>query len=156
MTLPCASHLLVLFFTSIYPQQKRASHSLSFLRGLSCLNLCFNRNSVPIPCSWPTFQLAIVLLLAGDVSINPGPAISRNMRFATTDVRSVRGKTASFNDLLFSKKIDILAIAETCLRPHDTAACIADISPSGYTFHHRPRSFGRGGGVGIFYRIILK
>ena len=49
----------------------------------------------------------------------------------------------------FQKKIYILAITETWLRPHDTAACIADISPSGYTFHHRPRSVGRGRGVGF-------
>ena len=40
-------------------------------------------------------------------------------------------------------------ITETWLRPHDTAACTADISPPGYTFHHRPRSVGRGGGVGF-------
>ena len=40
-------------------------------------------------------------------------------------------------------------MTETWLRPHDTDACIADISPPGYTFHHRPRPVGRGGGVGF-------
>ena len=40
-------------------------------------------------------------------------------------------------------------MTETWLRPHDTYACIADISPPGYTFHHRPRPVGRGGGVGF-------
>ena len=83
------------------------------------------------------------------VSISPGHAISRNMRFAPKNLRPVRGKMASLNDLSFSIKIDILAITETWLRPHDTAACIADISPSGYTFHHRPCPVGRGGGVGF-------
>ena len=61
----------------------------------------------------------------------------------------VRGKTASLSDLLFSKKIDILAITETCLRSHDNPACIADISPSDYSFHHRPCSIGRGVDVGF-------
>ena len=76
--------------------------------------------------------------MAGDFTINCGPAINHNTRFAATNVRSVRGKTASVSDLLFLKKIDILAINKTWLRPHDTAACIADISPSGYTFYGRP------------------
>ena len=40
-------------------------------------------------------------------------------------------------------------MTETWLRPHDTDTCIADISPPGYTFHHRPRPVGRGGGVGF-------
>ena len=124
----------MLFVTSTYPQQMRIHHSLSFLHGFLCLNLCFNRKLFPIPFSRPTFKLAIVHLLAGDVTINCGPAINHNTRFAATNVRSVRSKTASVSDLLFSKKIDILAINETWIRPRDTAACIADISPSGYMF----------------------
>ena len=67
----------------------------------------------------------------------------------TTNVQSVQGKTASLSDLLFSKKPDILAITGIWLRSCDTAAWIADIPPSGYTFHHRPCSVGRKGGVGI-------
>ena len=31
----------------------------------------------------------------------------------------------------------------------DTASCIAEISPLGYTFYHRPRLIGRGGGIGF-------
>ena len=30
-----------------------------------------------------------------------------------------------------------------------TASCIAEISPLGYTFYHRPRLIGRGGGIGF-------
>ncbi len=130
-------------------QYMRTQNSLSHLHSLPCLNLCFNRKLLPIPRSKPTFKLAIILLLAGDVSLNPGPAIRRNIRVATTNVRSIRDKTASLTDLLTSKTIYILAVTETWLRPHDTAACIADISPSSFTFHHRPCSVGRGGGVGF-------
>jgi len=134
---------------STVSQYMRIQDSLSYLHSLPCLNLCFNRKVLPIPRSEPTFKLAIILLLAGDVSLNPGPDVRRNIRVATTNVRSIRDKIASLTDLLISKKIDILAVTETWLRPHDTAACIADISPSGFTFHHRPRSVGRGGGVGF-------
>ena len=113
------------------------------------INLCFSRKLLPILRSTPTFKLAIILLLAGDVSLNPGPAVRRNIRLATTNVRSIRDKTVSRCDLLISKTVDILAVTDTWLKPHYTVACIADISPSGYTFHRRPRSGRRGGGVGF-------
>ena len=58
-------------------------------------------------------------------------------------------KTASLTDLIISKTINILAVTETWLRPHETEACIVDISPPGYTFHHRPRPVGRRSGVGF-------
>ena len=120
--------------------------SLTYLHSLPCLNLCFNRKLLPIPRSTPT---ALILLLAGDVSLNPGPVVRHNIRLTTTNIRSIREKTASLTDLIISKTIDILAVTETWLRPHDTASCIADISPPGYVFHHKPRPVGRGGGVGF-------
>ena len=134
---------------STFRQPTRKQHSLSFLHSLPCLNLSFNRQLLPIPSSTPTFKLAIILLLAGDVNLNTWPAVRRNIRLATTNVRSIRDKTASLSDLLIYKTRNILAVTETWLRPHDTVACIADISPSGYTFHHRPRSVKRGDGFGF-------
>ena len=137
-------------FNVLFPNHTKIHHSISILHSLPCLHVCYNRKLLPIPRSTPTLKLAIILLLAGDVSLNPGPSVRRNIRVATTNIRSVRDKTASLCDLLISKKINILAVTETWLRPHDTHACIADVSPSGYTFHHRPRLVGRGGGVGFF------
>ena len=95
-----------------------------------------------------------MLMLAGDVSFNSWPAPSHNVRFATTIIRSVWSTDASLSDLLLSKRIDILAVIETRLRPHDIAACISDISPSGYTFLHRPHSVGRCG-VSLFSVIMF-
>ena len=69
--------------------------SLTYLHSLPCLNLCFNRKLLPIPRSTPTFKLALILLLAGDVSLNPGPVARHNIRLATTSIRSIREKTAS-------------------------------------------------------------
>ena len=45
------------------------------------------------------------------------------------------------------KEYRILAVTETRFRPHSTAACIADIYPSCYSFYHRPCLLGWGGGV---------
>ena len=47
--------------------------SLTYLHSLPCLNICFNRKILPIPRSTPTFKLALILLLSGDVNLNPGP-----------------------------------------------------------------------------------
>ena len=49
------------------------------------------------------------------------------MRFATTNLRSVRHKSAALSDLMLSKHIDILALTETWLSASDTSACLADI-----------------------------
>ena len=150
MPLPCANHLpSICRLSSQHFPNPREYILCPVLHNLPCLNICFNRKLLPIHRSTPTFKLALIILQAGDVSLNPGPDIRRNIRLATTNVRPIQDKTASFSDLLISKTIYILAVTDTLLRPHDTVACIADISPSGYTFHHRPRSVRRGGGVGF-------
>ena len=40
---------------------------------LPALNVCFNKKLLPIADSRAPFKLALLLLLAGDVSLNPGP-----------------------------------------------------------------------------------
>ena len=42
------------------------------------------------------------------------------MRFATTNLRSVRQKSAAHSDLISSKQIEILAMTETWLSSCDT------------------------------------
>ena len=103
-----------------------------------------------------SFRLSIILLLAGDISINPGPKTFQNMRFATTNVRSVRHKSAALSDLILSKHIDILALTETWLLASDTSACLADICPNGFCLYHHPRRSGRGGGVAFLVPEIYK
>ena len=70
MTLSCASHLFVtVWLLSQYiPNNWEYNIRFPFLHGLLCLNLCFNRKLLPIPCSRPTLKIAIMLILAGDVS----------------------------------------------------------------------------------------
>ena len=84
------------------------------------------------------------------------PNILCNMRFATTNLRSVRQKSAALSDLISSKQIDILAMTETWLSSCDTAACLADISPPGFSLFHCPRPSGRGGGVAFLVRETFK
>jgi len=85
--------------------------------------------------------LTICILLAGDIHMNPGPPILQNIRFATSNVRSVHDTSASITDLVISKKLDILALTETWLSPHDTPYCISYSCPTHYSFYHQPCKF---------------
>ena len=128
----------------------RLSFSKTPALTLSCLGLC-TQNTLYKKCGHNPS-----LLLSGDVSLNPGPNRSCNMRFATTNLRSVRQKSAALSDLISSKQIDILAMTETWLSSCDTAACLDDISPPGFSLFHRPRPSGMGGGVAFLVRETFK
>ena len=134
----------------------RISFSKTPALTLSCLGLC-TQNTLFKKCGHnPSLKLSLLLLLSGYVSLNPGPNISCNMRFATTNLRSVRQKSAALSDLISSKQIDILVMTETWLSSCDTAACLADISHPGFSLFHCPRLSGRGGGVAFLVRETFK
>ena len=122
----------------------RVSPSISAFHSIKILHICFDRNLLPIPRSRPTLKLSILLLLAGDVSLNPGP-VGSNIKLATLNARSVRNKSAPLADLVKSRECDILSLTETWLKPSDTVGCLADITPAGYTLVQTPRSHQRGG-----------
>ena len=98
------------------------------------------------------------LLLAGDVSLNPGPSGSNERtKIPTINVRSIKPKTAPLSEYVTSKNLDIVAVTETWLKHDETKSTIADISPPGYSFFHEPRADQRaGGGVGILVSDQLK
>ena len=52
---------------------------------LPCQNVYYNRKLLPISRCTPILKLAL-LLLAGDVSVNPGPAVKRNVRLVIKNV----------------------------------------------------------------------
>ena len=82
-----------------------------------------------------------LLLLAGTVSLNPGPSGSNERtKIATMNVRSVKPKTVPFFEYVTSKNLDIVAVIETWLKHDETKSAIADISPPGYSFFPEPRA----------------
>ena len=67
---------------------------------LPLLNVCFNRKLLPLPPSRPSFKLAILLLLAGDVSLNPG-SFGSNERIKIATIKPVHlNFFDEFQDLL--------------------------------------------------------
>lgn len=104
--------------------------------------------------------LAFVLLLSGDVELNPGPGIGK-LNFAQFNTQSVFGsadvdKPELLKEFVTDNNVDIFALSETWLRPDSLPATINSITPDGYTFMHVSRESGRGGGVGFIYRASLE
>lgn len=127
------------------------SHSLN---ALPALNICCNRKLLPLPRTKLNLSVGLLLLLAGDVSVNPGP--THNLRVGSINARSMRAKAPVLTDLISTKSLDILGITETWLTPRETAASLADITPAGFSFHQIPRPGRPGGGVGLFVASSLK
>ena len=77
-------------------------------------------------------------------------------KFICTFYRSMRDKAPLLSDLMTSKNINILGITETWLTSRETSADLAEMTPKGFSFFHKPRTQRRGGGVGLFISMAHK
>ena len=96
----------------------------------------------------------LLLALAGDISLNPGPA-SRSLNGCLLNIRSIRNKSASFLEFVKDNHVDLIAVTETWLRSEDTESFISSFTLPGYKFTHVPRKVKKGGGVGFFIKEDL-
>ena len=87
------------------------------------------------PCS------LILLLLAGDVELNPGPSA---LTFTHLNIRSIRSfeKSSSLHNYLADHPTDILSLNETWLQPTDSDNFISSLAPSGFSARHRTSTSG--------------
>ena len=95
------------------------------------------------------FDFFLQILLAGYVSLNPGPGV-RGLRLGTVIASSMRDKVRALSDLVTSKGIELLGITETWLTTKETSVELADMTREGFSFFHKPRTRRGGGGVGMF------
>ena len=104
----------------------------------------------------PNVVVSLLLLLSGDISLNPGssPSPINNVRMAKINVRSISNEIASFCDIVESKKLDVVAVTETWLSTKETSASLADVTPNGFKLVQNPRK-GRGGGVAIMVNELF-
>ena len=88
--------------------------------------------------------LSILLMLSGDIALNPGP-----VNLGSVYSHSIRNKGPLISDTIVSNNLDILALAETNIQLSDTDSLLKSVTPPGFRLTHRPRTTGRGGGVGF-------
>ena len=106
-----------------------------------------------------TLSLVLLLLLSGDIELNPGPA---NFTICTLNIRSIFQPThsAALSGLISSHNPDLLCLPETWIR-HTTACTeLAYCTPPNYSLLSFPRPFNRpnnnseaaAGGTGFLIR----
>ena len=82
--------------------------------------------------------------------------ISCCVQLCLLNVISVKNKAMIMKDYVVDNDIDIMALAETWLRPGNTDDVeVGYLCPTGYRFLHVPRSHSRGGGVGVLFKDNL-
>ena len=109
------------------------------------------------------YYVCTLLLLCGDIEIQPGPnnvEVTELMANPVIKVlhKNVRGLFANFEKieifLINFKNTDILTLSETHINTHNNISDSYFIS--GYTFLHRERKKAKGGGVGIYISDRIK
>ena len=68
---------------------------------------------------------------------------------------SIRNQGPLIDDTIVSNNLDNFALAETHIHISDTDTLLKSVTPPGFQLIHRPRTTGRGGGVGYLTRKNL-
>ena len=108
---------------------------------------CYLGNSKQVPPKLKLKNLLLLLLLCGDVAVNPGPT-----NFGFVNCRSIHNKGPLLHDLIQRSDLDILGLAETHIRPTDTDGLLNSLTPLNYNLIQKPRCTRLGGGVGFLCR----
>ena len=116
-------------------------------------------------CSKPHthFLFSLILLLSGDVSLNPGlrtasPRPTDNLNIYCQNIRSATVINDSINKpeliqhAILDNNIDFLFLTETWLAPDCPPSIINSLTPASYSFLHTPRPTGRGGGTAVIFK----
>ena len=112
------------------------------------------RSSYP-PSLFPSVNHGtLILLLTGDVELNPGPSLN----FTHLNIRSIRSfqKSSSLHNYLADHPTEIISLNETWLQPTDSDNFVSSLAPPGYSILHSPRLTGQGGGLALIFRSFLK
>ena len=99
-----------------------------------------------IPPTIKQSGLMLLILMCGDVAMNPGPVM-----LGSVNGRSIRNKDPLLSDTIASHAFDFLCLTETHIRATDSDSFLRSLTPDGFSLIHRPCSSGIGG-VGFFIR----
>ena len=121
----CSSRAVVCYHKDSFVISRALSPSLERIPSLF---LCANRRMRLPPRVKLNLGLSLLLLLAGNVSLNPGP-VAPNLCPGTVNGRSMRDKAPVLSDLGVSKGSDLLGITEAWLTIRETSSDLAEMTP---------------------------
>ena len=118
-------------------------------------SVCLSLNSLPLsfltlshPVAFSSFKatrkshlyFCLLILLAGDINLNPGPVPSLNLAHLNTrSVASVTNdlnKPAALLGFISDNNIEILSLSETWLEPDSLPSTLNSITPENYSLLH--------------------
>src|SRR5664279_326188 len=106
--------------------------------------------------SLSTVLCTLLLLMSGDVEINPGPAHSDTITVGSLNCRSAIKHAAEVWELVCSESLDVAALCETWTRLKAHDAVNRDFVPDGYDVINEPRTDGRPGrGLAVLFKSNL-
>ena len=106
----------------------------------SVIKIVFYRfHSNVFPESVNAQGLLLLLLLGGDIPVNPGQTMG------LLNVQSIENKGAILSDITGTQNLDVLCLTEARIRPSD--ALLKSLTPTNYVLLHRSRLTGLGGGA---------
>ena len=141
--------LTALFFVAVAHRDAFIQSAGYVSTGLKlCQNCSYKIHCKEFPRYVNARGLLLLLLLSGDISVNPGPVLG------VLNIRSVRNKGALIADATASHGFDFLCLSETHIRSTDSDNFIKSIAPKDYIFLHRARLTGLGGGVGFLIKQL--
>jgi hypothetical protein len=96
---------------------------------------------------------AALLLVSGDVELNPGPSVVHSLNFAVVNTQSAVRKAAVIHNVIYELQLDCLALTETWIKSSHPDTIKRDLAPPGFTVLHAHRPNNRqGGGVALIVR----
>ena len=93
--------------------------------------------------------------LSPTCSSAPRPRKATHVIVGVWNARSAVSKALEVNDMIVERDLDVLCLTETWLREEGDDVSIGEMTPPGFSFLHRPRVSGRGGGVALIFRQHL-
>ena len=101
-------------------------------------------------CEKASFRQLALVLLSGDVALNPGP-----LKFGFANCRSIRNKGPILCEEIKTRNFDVFGLTETYITALDTPSFLNELTPEDFSLVHTCRQNKCGGGVGYFIKSAL-
>ena len=119
----------------------------TFYGNLSNIPLSFFLRSRHKRLTPKSFNILFLILLSGDIELNPGPSHTNpgpsltNFKLCTLNIRSLTNPLhiTALSDLAETEKINLFALTETWVTPSTTFAELSDATPPNYNLTSFPR-----------------